>query len=183
MGCRAMRMTRFIASIQKIVRETFPNYQFLAKYRYRVVKMSGDRVDLQAVSKDAGLPDTLPVSIWPGVAGASANLTPGAIVLVEFIEGDCTMPIVTHFEAEGGAGFRPVHCFLDASERVFLGTSATNEDGVWPVARVGDAVECLMPPVVPVSGTLSGAPFAGVLTIVDPIVGLITSGSAKVNSK
>jgi hypothetical protein len=176
-------MTRFIRSIQTIVRETFPNYEFLAKYRYRVVKMSGDRVDLQAVSKDLGLPDMLPVQIWPGLAGASANLTPGAIVLVEFIEGNPTMPIVSHFEPEGGGGFRPVHSFVDASERVFLGTSQTNEEGVWPVARVGDVVECLMPPVVPVSGTLSGAPFAGVLTIVDPIVGLITSGSAKVNSK
>jgi hypothetical protein len=172
-------MTRFIRSIQAIVKETFPNYEFLAKYRYRVVKMAGDRVDLQAVSKDLGLPDMLPVQIWPGLAGASANLTPGAIVLVEFIEGNPTMPIVSHFEPEGGGGFRPVHSFVDASERVFIGTSDPNDSGARPIARVGDMIECVLPPAIPVSGTLSGAPFAGVLTPVDAIVGMIVSGAEK----
>jgi hypothetical protein len=77
-------------------------------YRYRVLKMSADRVDLQAVRKDAGLPDVANVSMWPGVAGSHATLTPGAEVLVQFIEGDRTMPIVTHFAGKDGTGFAPV---------------------------------------------------------------------------
>src|SRR5262249_31196172 len=94
---------------QVIAREAFPRCDFLAKYRYRVVQMNpgDDRVQLQAVRKLAGLPDLLPVSILPGMAGLSAELKPGAIVLVEFIEGDPSLPIVTHFEAKGGARFLP----------------------------------------------------------------------------
>lgn len=176
-----MRMTRFIRSIQEIVRETFPNYEFLAKYRYRVVKMAGDRVDLQVVSKDLGLPDALPVAIWPGLAGASANLTPGAIVLVEFVEGDPTMPIVTHFEAEGGGGFRPVHAFVDASERVFIGTSDPNDPAARSIARVGDIVESVFPPKTVITGVLgtppATQPFTGTIVIADPIFGQITSGA------
>jgi hypothetical protein len=84
-------------------------------WRYRVVKMSSDRAELQAVRRGAGLPDVLPVSMWPGVAGVHAALAPGAEVLVEFIEGDRTMPIVTHFAGKDGAGWTPVSLVLSAS--------------------------------------------------------------------
>jgi hypothetical protein len=136
-------------------------------YRYRLVRMSVDRVELQIVRKAAGLPDMLPLSMWPGVAGVHAVLTPGAEVLVEFIEGDRTMPIVTHFAGKDGVGFVPVHLTLGG------------ETGA-PAARQGDAVEVLLPPAV-FNGTIGGAPAAGVLTF--PLVktlGVITAGSSKV---
>jgi hypothetical protein len=136
-------------------------------YRYRVVRMSVDRVELQIVRKASGLPDMLPLSMWPGIAGAHAVLTPGAEVLVEFIEGDRTMPVVTHFAGKDGAGFVPVHLTLGG------------EIGA-PAARQGDAVEVLLPPAV-FSGTIGGTPATGVLTF--PLVktlGVITAGSSKV---
>ena len=67
------------------------------KWKYRVVRMSGERVELQVVSTRTGLPDAIPLSMRPGVAGAHASLAGGAIVLVEFVEGDRTQPIITAF--------------------------------------------------------------------------------------
>lgn len=94
------------------------------KWRYRVIEMDGDRVKLQAVSRAAGLPDTMPVSMGPGVAGAHAELAPAAEVLVEFIEGSPTAPIITHFAGKDGTGFVPVTLLFDASSEIKLGAAA-----------------------------------------------------------
>ncbi len=96
-------------------------------WRYRVVAMSVDRVQLQAVRRDAGLPDILPASMWPGVAGAHAQLTPGAEVLVEFVEGDRTMPVITQFAGRAGPGFEPVRLNLEASAGVYVGGDDATE--------------------------------------------------------
>jgi hypothetical protein len=137
-------------------------------YRYRVVRMASDgRVELQAVRRIVGLPDLLPISQWPGVAGTHAELAPGTVVLVEFVEGDRGMPVITHFVGKDGSDFTPVSLVLGGI------------DGP-PAARSGDAVEVLLPPAV-FSGTIGGAPASGVLTF--PLMktsGTITAGSAKV---
>lgn len=96
-------------------------------WRYRVVRMSGDRVELQAVRRDAGLPDVLPVSMWPGLAGAHAELTGGAEVLVQFIEGNRTMPIITHFAGKDGAGWAPANVILSASTTLRLGGEGASQ--------------------------------------------------------
>jgi hypothetical protein len=139
-----------------------------AKYRYRVVRMAGDgRVELQAVRRVVGLPDILPVSQWPGVAGVHAELAPGAVVLVEFIEGNRTLPIITHYAGKDGTGFVPVSLVIGGP------------DGP-PAARSGDAVEVLLPPAV-FSGTIGGTPASGVLTFpLGKTSGTITAGSGKV---
>jgi hypothetical protein len=98
-------------------------------WRYRVVQMSGERVELQAVRRAAGLPDLLPLSMWPGVAGVHAELAGSGEVLVEFIEGDRTMPIITHFAGKDGAGWTPTAVILSASSSIKLG-SASAADGV-----------------------------------------------------
>lgn len=104
-------------------------------WRYRVVQMAGDgdRVELQAMSQQAGLPDVLPVSQFPGLAGAHADLTPGAEVLVQFVEGSRSRPVVTQFVGRGGAGHVPVRVILSGSN------SAPN------AAREGDAVRVTIP--------------------------------------
>lgn len=136
-------------------------------YRYRVVRMAVDRVELQAVRRAVGLPDVLPVSMWPGIPGAYAQLTPGAEVLVEFVEGDRTMPIVTHFGGKGAPGFAPVSLTLGG------------ESGS-PAARQGDVVEVQLPPAT-FSGTVGGSPASGLLTFTPAkALGVITGGSSKV---
>lgn len=95
------------------------------KWRYRVSEMNGDRVKLQAVSSAAGLPDILPVDMYPGLAGVHAVLTNGADVLVEFVEGSPRLPIITGFVGKGGSGFVPVSLTLDATSEIKLGAVAT----------------------------------------------------------
>lgn len=83
--------------------------------RYRVVQMSSDRVELQAVDRNAGLPDLKPISMWPGMAGLHAQLTPGSHVLVQFIDGSPAQPIITHFVGKDGGSWAPTELVLDAS--------------------------------------------------------------------
>lgn len=101
--------------------------QLFGKYRYRVVKMSVDRVELQAVASAAGLPDVLPVAQKPGVAGAHAKLTPGSIVLVEFIEGDRTLPLVVAFAGKGEEGHAPEELDFAVTTSLRLGSDAATE--------------------------------------------------------
>jgi hypothetical protein len=136
-------------------------------YRYRVVRMAGERVELQAVRKIVGLPDLLPLSFMPGVPGAYPELAPGAEVLVAFIEGDRAQPVVLAFAGKDAPGFVPV--------RLTLGGAAGS-----PAARQGDMVEVTLPPAAFV-GTVSGAPATGVITFSAPkALGVITGGSTKV---
>lgn len=96
--------------------------------RYRVIAMNGDRVDLQAQATGGLVPDVLAVSMLPGVAGAHASLSPGAEVLVQFVEGDPTQPIITHFAGKDGTGWSPAALTLDAtgaSASLKLGQNAT----------------------------------------------------------
>lgn len=137
-------------------------------YRYRVVRMVADRVELQAVVRVDGLPDLLPISVWPGVAGAVAELAHGAEVLVSFIAGDRTQPFVSGFAGADGVGFVPTSLTLG-------GTSGP------AAARLGDAVEVELPPA-DFAGTVGGSPATGTVTWTPPAkaVGTITAGSAKV---
>lgn len=141
--------------------------KLFGKYRYRVVRMNGARVDLQAVRKAAGLPDLSNVSMWPGVAGVHAELSPSTEVLVEFIEGRRSMPTITGFAGKDGKAFVPVSVTIGG------------ETGA-PIARQGDAVEVLLPPAV-FSGTIAGFGAAsGVLTFpLNKTSGVITAGSSK----
>jgi hypothetical protein len=157
----------------------------LAKYRYRVVRMNGDRVELQAVSKEAGLPDVMPVSMWPGVAGAHAELAPGAVVLVEFIEGDRALPIVTHFAGQDGTGFVPVSLALCG------GTQAVARQGdLVQSGGPGTTVVLTGPAVAPDGGLLVGTPYAITFSanpadigpLQKPLYGAISTGSPKVKA-
>jgi hypothetical protein len=138
-----MTESRLLRVIRAIVRETFPNYDFHGLYRYRVVQMAVGRVDLQAVNKAPGLPNVLPVPIHAGMAGLSAELTPGSIVLVEFEEGDPGKPRVTHFSAKNEPGFLPVSVSLDATGAVRIGETASAVElgaAAGTVPRHGDTI-------------------------------------------
>jgi hypothetical protein len=185
--------TRLLVALERLLKQLLPELPFLRPYRYRVVQMtsSGDgRVELQAVRKAAGLPDVLPASILPGIPGASSRLKPGAVVVVEFIEGDPQLPIVTHFEAEGGQGFLPVALALDASSSVRVGEHASSVrvgpgDGQ-PVARKTDPVAVGQLSVIGGSGALlqftpaGGLP--GVAASAVTLSGVVQDGSTLLSS-
>ncbi|WP_437958598.1 hypothetical protein WME76_02310 [Sorangium sp. So ce119] len=173
-----MRGDSVLETLRAIVRELFPKYDFLGRYRYRVIQMDGDLAVLQAVRKDAGLPDLPSVPVAAGMAGLVAELAPSAIVLVEFIEGDPRYPIITGFSRDGGATFYPLTLTIEAQTQIRLGASAAQG-----VARQGDTVTVLLPPAT-FTGTIGGSPAAG-MVVWSPgqTTGTITTSSAKVVSE
>lgn len=103
------------------------------RWRYRVVQISVDRLELQPVRRDAGLPDVLPISMWPGVAGAHAKPQLGAEVLVEFLEGDRTRPVVSGFAGKDGTGHAPDEQTFSVGTTLKLGgAGATNAVALAP---------------------------------------------------
>jgi hypothetical protein len=153
-------------------------------WRYRVVRMAVDgRVELQAVRRAAGLPDVAPVSMWPGVAGAHAELTPGAEVVVEFVEGDRTQPVITHFAGKDGVGFVPASLAFCGSTQAAARQGDLTQSG-------GAGTVCVLTPIPPaVPAPPNGAVVAGVPHLISfglaavpqaPLYGAISSGSPKV---
>lgn len=134
---------RVLDSIMAAARAAFPFWRYWAPRRYRVSRMSATRVELQIVNRSLGLPDILPISQWPGLAGTWAKLTPGAEVLVQFVDGDPGQPVVTHFAGKGGVGWAPVEVEIDASDKVAIGSAATETllgAGLGRVLREGDTL-------------------------------------------
>lgn len=141
--CRATSTQdqRVIAGLRALVRETFPTYAFMCPRRYRVVDRAGDRLDLQIVKKTTGLPDVLPIAMWPGLAGGWTKLEKGTEVVVQFIDGE--QPIVTHYAPKGAVGFVPMEAELDASSRVMIGRTASETllgAGTGTVVCEGDTI-------------------------------------------
>lgn len=156
-----------LADIMRAIVQRSTDGRLWGAYRYRVVRTAGERVELQAVRRIVGLPDLLPISMWPGVPGAYAELAPGAEVLVSFIEGDRAQPVVTHFAGVDGVGFVP--------GSLILGGKTGS-----PAARQGDGIEALLPPAL-FTGTVGGSPATGTIAWASPkLVGVITGGSGKV---
>lgn len=136
---------RIHSAISRIALEAFPRAPYAFLYRYRVVQLSGDRLVLQVVKRAPGLPDILPISIWPGAAGVSFDCAAGCTVLVAFIEGDPSLPVVVAFEPEGGPKFKPVNLSADVTgiaDPLFPGIFNPIKlgDGAARVVRHGDIV-------------------------------------------
>lgn len=114
---------RIAKALRAIARRAVDD-RFYAPLRYRVIRRTGDRVELQGVSP--GAPDISPISMSPGLAGGHSDLSLGTIVLVSFVEGLRSMPIVTHFAGKDGTGFVPVNTTIDATTLIKLGANAAN---------------------------------------------------------
>lgn len=69
----------------------------LGAHRYRVVRVMGERLELQPVGADPALPPVVAVSIWPGSAGLTVTPRLGVECLVEFVGGQRSQPVVTGF--------------------------------------------------------------------------------------
>lgn len=108
---------------------------YLAPQLYRVVTQDAKgRLVLQAVSLKAGAPDMIPLSPWPGMSGLSATYKLGTEVLVSFINGDPTRPVVGNFK-DG----KPIELKLDATVSIMAGAPAA----AVPVAKADTIVEII----------------------------------------
>ncbi len=129
--------SRLTGALASFVREV-ADVAHLKVYKYRVIVEGVDeRLTLQAVNPSAGVPDVLPIAMWPGMSGLGAKLKPGTIVLLTFIAGgpgDPPEPVVFAFEAKG----RPLVFEIDA-EAVTIGAAPTS-----PLALSVAVVEALI---------------------------------------
>ncbi len=173
-----------LAELMRSIVQRTSDGRIWGKYRYRVVRMSTERVELQAVRKAAGLPDVMPVSMWPGVAGAHAELTPGSEVIVEFIEGDRTMPVITHFAGKDGIGHSPVSLTFCGSEQAVARQGDLVQIGgvgtVMTLAPIPPSASPTIVPGVPYLVSFSSVPPTPLLA--SPIYGAIATGSPKVRA-
>lgn len=95
--CASSPASRFQTVLRNQVREYAQvDYADLVRYRIKQVGVDG-RLQLDAVDPNDGFPSTLPLSVWPGMAGFFADFSTGTDVLVEFIGRDPTKPIVRGF--------------------------------------------------------------------------------------
>lgn len=132
--CASTEGTRLVTALTTMVEE-FGRLATLRVYQYRIVQQNVDgRLYLQAVRKAAGVPDLLPVTIFPGMAGDSADHTPGTLCLVTFLEGDYTRPIVFAFD-----GSNPLTRSVFATVMVKLGGPGGQPVALAPAVLVGFA--------------------------------------------
>lgn len=124
-------MSRLYDIITSIVREVFPRQPYAFLYRYRIAEHSGSRYRIQPITANA--PKLMEIQALPGVSGIEAKLAIGSQVLISFIEGDPSMPVITHYTAPDEPGWKPISLLLDAQTTIKLGTSA-----ILGVARLGD---------------------------------------------
>lgn len=120
-------------SMRGIVGTLTARHRFFAPWEYRVVTRSGERYALQPVRVSSGMPTLQNVRVRGGVAGAREHLTLGSLVLVSFVDGLPSRPVITGFDDPESPGFIPAELAL-AGTVVRLGTLAGND----PIVRQTD---------------------------------------------
>lgn len=129
---------------------------YYALVRYRVVATvanpaGGLFYQLQAVNPSAGWPDSINVVSQWGAPGIDGQPQQGSTVLVSFIEGNPSLPIITHVERPDAPGFTPVSVTLDAQDT----TDGSPATLVGCPVCFGDIVTVTPPSGTPVSGTIT----------------------------
>lgn len=145
-------LDRFLSGIRQEI-------QFSRSYPAEVIAQNADGTlqlrPIDTTIKGGGLNN---VPIRTGLPGFEVRVPKGAIVSLEFNNGDPSDPRASLWTQKTGV------------------TSLAFGDGVRGFARVGDQVQVVAPPAMPITGTLGGAPFVGVLTIATPFYGIIQTG-------
>lgn len=162
----AARLPRLLGAIARAATDD----HIWGRWRYRVVSQASDgRLSLQAVNKTSRLPDQILVPQMMGAPGVTADLKAGATVLVEFLEGDASLPCVTGYSPQSDQQFVPTEIILG-------GTAGSG------VARIGDTVHLLLPPAV-CTVVVGGVPSPGVVIFPTSFtLGTIETGSTIVKA-
>ena len=171
-------------TLGRLVEAKTEHHKFFAPWEYRVVLRTGERLDLQAVRVSSGMPDLRNVRIRPGLAGGRAHPKLGSTVLVSFVNGDPSRPVVTGFDEQDGAGWVPDEIALQAGS-----TGAEPTEHATSAEALMLAFQCILgalgtanPGVVygatlvsPVSDPIIAA---GIAAMANPVTGTL-SASAK----
>jgi hypothetical protein len=168
--CGTGAVSRLDASLGTFVKQR-TRIAYARCYEYRVITQNVDgRVQLQPLSLTGPAPVTLPLTIWPGMSGLSAELTPGTVVLVHFAEGDPSKPVVMGFRGDA----TPLTLTLDAlsPNGVIVGGVAPQ-----PVVKFGTSLAGFLKWATAVEAGLSSH------TAIDPASSIAVQGVAMQSTK
>jgi hypothetical protein len=138
--CSSVATSRMQSQFRESVREA-AQVDYGKIVRYRITQQNSDgRLQLTAVDPGDGFPQTLPLSVWPGMAGLSAKYVTGTVVLVEFIGRDPKNPIVRGFD-----GSSPIELDLMATALAKLYAAAVKigSDSAGPVTLANPMLQIL----------------------------------------
>lgn len=111
---------RLRAALSTLVRgDAAPELDTLGFQRARIISQSlGGRVSLQIVHRGEQdgpeAPDTLPVAVWMGVPGCSADHAPGQEVVLGFSRADASDPVAFLAAPKGQPGHVPIRVCYEA---------------------------------------------------------------------
>lgn len=90
--------SRLLSALRRAVHD--PEERFFGQYRYVVIAVhdAGNYIECRCASRVPGLPDMLPIRVWPGIGGARTRPVEGSTVVVSFLDGDRTQPGITSFQ-------------------------------------------------------------------------------------
>lgn len=123
--CSTQAASRLGEAMRSLIREE-AGVAFLRRYIYRVIDQGVDgRLVLQATKPFGPVPDMLAIPVNAGLPGMFSKVQPGSKVLVEFLEGDPSKPVVTGFDDA-----LPITLRFDAG----IGVQVGSETAAKPVA-------------------------------------------------
>lgn len=108
-----------------IMHKRYSDKYLFGSWRYRVDRMNGSKIDARPVLSSNGLPELVGVELSPGIPGFDGELPGGLEVLIEFVEGNRSLPRVVGFSGHDQTNWTPVVTVIDADE-IKLGDGASN---------------------------------------------------------
>jgi hypothetical protein len=100
-------VSRRLRALKRIIELLYPDIKYRGSYEFRVVRQTGERLDLQPVRVATGLSDLANVPIRPGVSGFRSNVTLGELVVVTFLDADGSRPVVVGHDSADAPGWLP----------------------------------------------------------------------------
>lgn len=120
-------------SLDRIVQARTPEAFYYGFYEYAVVSQDGPRFGVRPVSTGPALGTIDRILPWPGIAGASADLVVGSSVVVSFLDGRPSRPIICGYLPPSSPGGVPLISRIDGEQVILAG-------GVKLVGRETDKV-------------------------------------------
>lgn len=134
------QFSRRLEAMRTLVRQLDPQAAFRAPVEYRVVSLSGKRLNVQPVRASSGMPDLERVPMWPGVPGFRGEPALGSRCFVAFIEADPARPFVCGFEEPDGNGFEPDALVAECGDISLGDTSAAALAKASPITTLNTAI-------------------------------------------
>lgn len=125
-------------SFDRIVAARTPEAFYRGIFEYSVVSQDGPRIGVRPVSTGPALGTIDRIFPWPGAAGASADLVVGSSVVLAFLDGRPSKPIIVGHQPPANPGGVPLEVRLQG-DAVRLGEAADSPPGKL-VARETDPV-------------------------------------------